>query len=207
RTLELIRRTADLIHTSLATETLPSTRGTYSALNFKESEPEREYAVDELLALGFSEVPWEGFDPRLIVDNKGQIVAVIAGQPHDPSYSAACMDAHDEIMQEGAAANFCKASSHHRGRFPAVNVGISYGKGQRVPSRLQNGALAAIVNRLIGSEAVMRMATYASATYNLWAPRLHRHYEEHLTALYDKVPHLRPNFPHSTFPCAAFNFG
>ncbi|PBK61848.1 hypothetical protein ARMSODRAFT_864955, partial [Armillaria solidipes] len=145
--------------------------------------------------------------PRPIVDNKGRIVAVIAGQPYDPSYSAACMDAHDEIMQEGAAANFRKASSHRRGRFPAVNVGISYGKGQRVPSRLQNGALAAIINRLVGSEAVMRMATYVSAAYNLWAPRLHRHYEEHLTALYDKLPHLRPNFPRSTFPCAAFNFG
>ncbi|PBK60324.1 hypothetical protein ARMSODRAFT_1026717 [Armillaria solidipes] len=111
-TLELIHHTTDPIHTSLATEALPSARGVYSALNFKESEPEREYAVDELLALGFSEVPWEGFDLRLIVDNKGQIVAVIAGQLHDPGYSAACMDAHDEIMQEGAAANFRKASSH-----------------------------------------------------------------------------------------------
>ncbi len=60
RTLELIRQTADPIHTSLATEALPSARGAYSALNFKESESEREYTVDELLALGFSEVPWEG---------------------------------------------------------------------------------------------------------------------------------------------------
>lgn len=101
-------------------------------------------------------------DPRLIVDNKERIVAVIVGQPHDPSYSAACMDTHDQIMQEGAAANFRKGPSRRRGRFPAVNVGISYGKGQRVPSRLQNGALATIVNRLIGSEAVMRMAAYAS---------------------------------------------
>ncbi len=101
-------------------------------------------------------------DPRPIVDNKGRIVAVIVGQPHDTSYSAACMGAHDEIMREGAAANFRKASSHRRGHFPAVNVGISYGKGQRVPSHLQNGVLAAVVNRLVGSEAVMRMATYAS---------------------------------------------
>ncbi len=36
---------------------------------------------------------------------------------------------------------------------------------------------------------------------------MHQHYEEHLTALYDKLPHLRPNFPRSVFPCAAFNFG
>ncbi|KAK0217789.1 hypothetical protein IW262DRAFT_1275064, partial [Armillaria fumosa] len=142
-----------------------------------------------------------------IVDREGRIVAVMAGQPHDPSYSAACMEAHDAILREGAAANFCKLSNHRRGGFLVVNVGISYGKGQRVPSRLQNGALAAIINRLVGSEAVMRMATYASASYNLWAPRLHRHYTDHLDALYEKLPHLRPNFARSVFPCAAFNFG
>ncbi|KAK0460476.1 uncharacterized protein EV420DRAFT_1670725 [Desarmillaria tabescens] len=46
-----------------------------------------------------------------------------------------------------------------------------------------------------------------AASYNLWAPWLHRHYEEHLAAMYDRLPHLRPNFPCSIFPCAAFNFG
>ncbi|KAK0483110.1 hypothetical protein EDD18DRAFT_1043054, partial [Armillaria luteobubalina] len=173
-----------------------------------ESEAEHGYSRAELLALGFTEVPWEGFDPRPIVDREGRIVAVMAGQPHDPSYSAACMEVHDAILREGAAANFCKPStSHRRGDFPAVNVGISYGKGQRVPSRLQNGALAAIINRLVGSEAVMRMATYASASLNLWAPRLHWHYADHLDALYSKLPNLRPNFARSVFPCAAFNFG
>ncbi len=72
------------------------------------------------------------------------------------------MEAFDEIMLEGEAAKFRKSSGHHRGHFPAVNVGISYGKGQKVPSRLQNGVLAAIVSRLVGSQAVIRMATYAS---------------------------------------------
>ncbi|PBK61323.1 hypothetical protein ARMSODRAFT_855007, partial [Armillaria solidipes] len=146
-------------------------------------------------------------DPRPIVDAKDRIIAVMAGQPSDPTYGPSCMEAFDEIMLEGEAAKFRKSSTHHRGRFPAVNVGISYGKGQRVPSRLQNGVLAAIVNCLVGSKAVIRMATYASASYNLWAPRLHHHYEEHLRALYAELPHLQSNFPRSVFPCAAFNFG
>ncbi|KAK0502400.1 hypothetical protein EDD18DRAFT_1065079, partial [Armillaria luteobubalina] len=143
-----------------------------------------------------------------IVDCQGRIVVVMVGQPHDPSYSAACMEAHDTILCEGAAANFCKPSNNHRcGGFPAVNIRILYGKGQKAPSRLQNGTLAAIINRLVGSEAVMRMATYASTSLNLWAPRLHRHYADHLNALYKKLPHLCPNFARSVFPCAAFNFG
>ncbi len=146
-------------------------------------------------------------DPRPIVNRQGHIVAVMAGQPHDLTYSAACMNAYDQIVAEGEGANFRQASKHHRGTFPAVNVGISYGKGQKVPACLQNGILAAIVNQLVSSEAVIQMATYANgkalcflprsltypavvASYNLWAPRLHSHYEEHLKALYSKLPHL-----------------
>ncbi|KAK0439090.1 uncharacterized protein EV420DRAFT_1279737 [Desarmillaria tabescens] len=207
RTLNLIRETAEPIYTSLTTEGLPTAKGAYSAVNFAGPDASKQYSADDLRALGFSEVPWEGFDPRPIVDCKGRIVAVIAGQPRDPSYSAACMEVHDDILREGQTANFRKNCHGRRGGFPAVNVGISYGKGQKVPSRLQNGVLAGIINRLVGSEAVRRMASYASASYNLWAPRLHRHYEEHLSVLYEKLPHLRPNFPRSIFPCATFNFG
>ncbi|KAK0187166.1 hypothetical protein F5146DRAFT_1209470 [Armillaria mellea] len=131
----------------------------------------------------------------------------MAGQPSDPGYGSSCMDAFDKIMQEGQAVKFRQSSSNRRGHFPAVNIGISYGKGQKAPCRLQNGVLAAVVNCLVGSRAVIRMAMYASASYNLWAPQLHRHYNEHLEALYGKLPHLQGNFPHSVFPCAAFNFG
>ncbi len=59
-TMRMIRETAEPIHTNLATEALPSAKGIYSALNFREPDAEQEYTVNELLALGFSEVPWEG---------------------------------------------------------------------------------------------------------------------------------------------------
>ncbi len=110
-------------------------------------------------------------DPRPIVDAKDRIIAVMAGQTSDPTYGSLCMDAFDEIMLEGQAARFRKSSKHRRGPFPAVNVGISYGKGQKVPSRLQNGVLAAVVNRLVGSKAVIRMATYASGECLVYRPK------------------------------------
>ncbi|KAK0187164.1 hypothetical protein F5146DRAFT_1105028 [Armillaria mellea] len=131
-------------------------------------------------------------DPRPIVDAEDQIIAVMAGQPSDLMYGSSYMDAFDEIMLEGEAAKFCKSSSHRWGCFPAVNVGISYGKGQKIPSCVQNGVLASIVNRLMGSKAVIWMAMYAS---------------EHLEALYSKLPNLQSNFPCSVFLCTAFNFG
>ena len=79
------------------------------------------------------------------------------------------MEAFDEIMLEGEAAKFRKSLSHCCGHFPAINVGISYGKGQKVPSRLQNSVLAAIISRLVGSKAVIRMATYASGECLVYA--------------------------------------
>ncbi len=86
----------------------------------------------------------------------------MAEQPSDPAYESSCMEAFDEIMLEGEAAKFHKSLSHHHRHFPAVNVGISYGKGQKVPSHLQNSALAAIVSQLMSSKAVIQMATYVS---------------------------------------------
>ncbi len=60
RTAKMIREMAEPIHTRLVAEALPSAQGAYSALNFKEPNADREYTIKELLALGFSEVPWEG---------------------------------------------------------------------------------------------------------------------------------------------------
>ncbi|PBK91252.1 hypothetical protein ARMGADRAFT_932861, partial [Armillaria gallica] len=36
---------------------------------------------------------------------------------------------------------------------------------------------------------------------------LYLHYKDHLDQLYKKLPHLKPNFEKSIFPCATFNFG
>ncbi|KAK0492855.1 hypothetical protein EDD18DRAFT_1357230 [Armillaria luteobubalina] len=80
-TLSLIQEKAVPIHTSLVTEALPLAKGAYSTKNVKESAAEHEYSCEELLALSFTEVPWEGFDPQPIVDRQGRIVAV-RPKPH-----------------------------------------------------------------------------------------------------------------------------
>lgn len=62
RTMKRIRETASTIYTNLQTEALPAAKGAYSALNVKIPEPEqeREYSAEELLVMGFREIPWEG---------------------------------------------------------------------------------------------------------------------------------------------------
>lgn len=46
-----------------------------------------------------------------------------------------------------------------------------------------------------------------TASFGLWAPKVHRYYKEHDDALHREFPHLGRNFPKSVFSCAAFNFG
>lgn len=46
-----------------------------------------------------------------------------------------------------------------------------------------------------------------TASFALWAPKVHRYYKEHDDALHREFPHLGRNFPKSVFSCAAFNFG
>ncbi|KAJ7161982.1 hypothetical protein C8R43DRAFT_880570 [Mycena crocata] len=144
-------------------------------------------------------------DARPLVDAEGRIFAVLAGQPRDPMYAAAVARAYDTITKEGDAAYFPYDMRHHRRA--AINVGLSYGKGQKVPSWLGTGPYAAMMERLLGDEDLKRMATFASAAFCLWAPRLYEYYREHKQALHAKYPHLGYIFGRSVFSCAAFNFG
>ncbi|KAJ7657028.1 hypothetical protein B0H17DRAFT_1213663 [Mycena rosella] len=106
------------------------------------------------------------------------------------------------------AANFpASMAKHRRGLFAVLNVGLSYGKGQTVPSRLFDSNYAGISDRLLGNLAIQRMGSYADTAFAAWAPRLYKYYHEHDTALRKHLPHLPRNFAGSVFSCAAFNFG
>ncbi|KAJ7172954.1 hypothetical protein C8R43DRAFT_873833 [Mycena crocata] len=158
--------------------------------------------------MGFTLVEWNGYDARPLVDAQGRIFAVLAGQPRDPTYAAAVHRVYQKMTEEAAGVHFPYDLRHHRrGLFAAVNVGLSYGKGQRVPCWLQNGAYTDMVSRLLKDPDVERMANFASATFYLWAPRLYGYYREHQEALHKHLPHLGYIFGRSVFSCAAFNFG
>ncbi|KAJ7179980.1 hypothetical protein C8R43DRAFT_1117322 [Mycena crocata] len=197
-----------VIPTTLDAADLPTAHGAYAAKKGDTHGSKKRRTLAEVLAMGFRLVPWDGFDSRPIIDAKGRIVAVLAGQPRDPTYAAAASAVFAAMNQERAAAQFPAAlSKQPRGPFPALNIGLFYGKGQRVPSRLRNGTYGALLQRLIGNSNVKRMAAFASAAFNLWAPKLYAYYRAHADALERHLPHLCPNFPRSVFSSAAFNFG
>ncbi|KAJ7768413.1 hypothetical protein B0H16DRAFT_1308066, partial [Mycena metata] len=199
------------IPTSLNAEELPAVHGGYSAI------PENKHAkygakkhrtLQELIAVGFQLIRWDGITARPIVDAHGRIIAVLAGRPSDPDYVPAVQAAYAAMAQERQQATFAAdLSRHRRGPFVALNCGIGYSKGQPVPSRINNGEHTAILQRLLGDHNIMRVATYASAAFNLWAPKVYCYYRDHDRRLRTKFPNLEPNFPKSVFSAAAFNFG
>ncbi|KAJ7028795.1 hypothetical protein C8F04DRAFT_924844, partial [Mycena alexandri] len=164
--------------------------------------------LTELIAVGFQLIKWDGVTSRPIVDVHGRIIAVLAGRPDDPSYVAAIQEAYAAMEEERKRAKFPATMRHHRrGAFPPLNTGFGYSKGQRVPSRMHNGEHSAIIQRLLGNTNVIRMATFGSAAFALWAPKVYEYYRSYDERLHAKVSGLERNFPKSIFAAAAFNFG
>ncbi|KAJ6574070.1 hypothetical protein B0H19DRAFT_1253833 [Mycena capillaripes] len=130
---------AEPFATSLDTAALPVARGAYGA---KVEQPGEKWgskkcrSLTELIfGLNFRLIRWNGIDPCPLIDSKGRIFAVLAGQPRDPTYKTSVAAAFGAIMQEGTAARFpAIMRKHRRGLFAAINVGLTFGKGQKVPT-------------------------------------------------------------------------
>ncbi|KAF8056168.1 hypothetical protein FPV67DRAFT_1431887 [Lyophyllum atratum] len=138
-----------------------------------------------------------------------RVFAVFVGRPsNDPTYRESCQRAYNVIMREGAQAKFSKSeTTHRRGDFPALNVGVTMGLGATYPTNLDNGPHAAMVERLISNPDIQRLAHFADFAFSLWAPKVYAHYINHIGGLFEKLTYLRRIFPKSIFPAAAFNFG
>lgn len=102
-------------------------------------------------------------NPTPLLDKEGRIFLVLAGRPDDPSYLAAADDAHDLLAREGRTANFRPdTTSHRRGDFPVLNVGVTHGMGTGRPVYLDNGPYIAVVDRLLAGQSIQRLAVFAS---------------------------------------------
>ncbi|KAJ7621788.1 hypothetical protein DFH06DRAFT_991468 [Mycena polygramma] len=146
--------------------------------------------------------------PKPLIDSKGRVIVVLAGQPRNDAYREAVERAFCAISNAGSEAQFPASMRHHRrGMFAAINVGLSYGKGQMHPGWLHNKEYAGIADRLLANKDIGRLAGFADAAFGLWAPRLYAHYRSCDAKLRRAHPDLRRPFAHSVFFCSAFNFG
>ncbi|KAG6849243.1 hypothetical protein H0H93_010125 [Arthromyces matolae] len=206
------------VQTALSSENLPVNYGAYTAKKdgLKKGDT-KAWTLSELKKEGLVVLEWDGqtdFPPpprsvsRPIVDKEGRIIAALVGQPQDPSFSKAATSAYETIAREGNAAAFRREESiHRRGPYPAVHCGVVHAKGTTEPVDVNCRRHAAMVNRLLADPNIRRLASFASASFQAWAPRVCQYYRLQLDALWGRMPHLRRIFPRSIFPSATFNFG
>ncbi|KAJ7803236.1 hypothetical protein B0H14DRAFT_3487658 [Mycena olivaceomarginata] len=185
--------------TGLDASTLPSTFGACAGKVEGASEKygsKVRRSLPNLIGLGFRLVDWDGLTSKPIIDSKGRIIAVLAGQPNHPEYRETVVLAFQAVCDAGDEARFpASMRKHRRGLFAAINAGLSYGKGQKTRH----------VKRMAGFADVADFS--ATAVFALWAPRLYAHYRDCDTKLDNSHPNLRRPFVGSVFFCAAFNFG
>ncbi|KAF8144515.1 hypothetical protein K438DRAFT_1922373 [Mycena galopus ATCC 62051] len=145
---------------------------------------------------------------RPLLDRHGRIIAVLAGRPAGEDYRATAAAAFCAIHDAGSEARFpASMRKHRRGLFAAINVGLLYGKGQKLPTWLHNKEYDSLADGLLANPYINRLAGFADSAFALWAPRLYADYRAHDAALRHRHPELRRPFESSVFFCAAVNFG
>ncbi|PPQ63302.1 hypothetical protein CVT24_006747 [Panaeolus cyanescens] len=164
-------------------------------------------SLNDLLAMGFEVVEWDGREARPIIDANGRVCGVLAGRPNDKTYDLSVDRACRFLQAESAPECFRpEESRHRRGPFAAVAFGISFGGGQKSAQRLVTGSHTGLVERVLSNRHISRLASYADGAFRTWSPRLYAYYR---STLLKASSHTRQriNFKGSCFAAMSVNMG
>ncbi|KAF6742010.1 hypothetical protein DFP72DRAFT_861224 [Ephemerocybe angulata] len=203
--LNISRQSVSALAKDLDFDALPASSSGYEAVNKGSSgskaprtleQVKKEMPVKQYIA-------WDGINPIIITDPAtGRVVFVGVGRPDDPRYAASLLRACEAILLAGTKIKLDK--DHRRGRgFGARNVGILHQQGPKKPYNLRTEP---VLEDLLANPDVERMATFQSAAFGLFLPKLYVKYHTLRTDVENHMD-LKWNFPRSVFSAAAFNFG
>ena len=118
-------------------------------------------SLDKWLAEGYCLIDWDRQTTRPIIDRDGRIIALLSGRPNDDSYTVACKEAYKLLEEIGKDMEFPDSCMEHmRGKFPAVNIGITHGKGTEKPHIRGKNAMNMRLKRIIEHSGFARIAQY-----------------------------------------------
>ncbi|KAJ7745310.1 hypothetical protein B0H16DRAFT_1462826 [Mycena metata] len=166
---------AKSLQIALDPDTLTVQWGAYQAgmpTDLEKFRAKKRWTLSQLIGLGFRRIQWDGIQGWPLPDVNGHIFAVLAGRPNTPAYSAAIACTFDLLVCAAAAraAASSAPASHRRGLYTAITIGLSYGQGQKIPSRLHSD-YPLLGQQLAADPAFQDIAAFgsvfASATFNL----------------------------------------
>lgn len=137
--------------------------------------------------------PLNGFSRTAvpIVDCLGRIIAILAGRPDDQlvpagrNWDKAISDAVTALKEARTKLRCNSGSSHRRGDFFALTVGLSYGGGQTKPGNLvHNKTACSVLDQLLSHPSFIRISGFSNGVFALWVPKLQKYYSDTLGSLY-----------------------
>ncbi|KZV68646.1 hypothetical protein PENSPDRAFT_582158 [Peniophora sp. CONT] len=118
-------------------------------------------------------------------------------------------DALAEDFSDAQELNLPASSSDgRRGKFIAINFGISYGGGQKEPRTLSPPSAAVeYVDQLKENPDLRRLAAWQSEIFASYQPKAYHHVRCKMARLHAWRSSLRPPFPRSVYTTACVNCG
>ncbi|KAJ3520669.1 hypothetical protein NMY22_g12652 [Coprinellus aureogranulatus] len=183
--------TATAVQTPLIIQDLPTNSTGYEA-TFDGPKEGETLGLQELISEGYEEIQWDGRQPLVLADSE-------TNKPHACSLSWP--------QREGL---YRESLIHKRGQgFAAVNFGNGAGHGPPEPYNLRKCAdqHPKVIDALLESSALSRLALHQSSTFQSTMPKLYAHYHSHTIPIRKRLTHLVPNWDKSIFSAAACNLG
>ncbi|KAK6966798.1 hypothetical protein R3P38DRAFT_2590214, partial [Favolaschia claudopus] len=194
-----------------------SKSGAWIASAGKRTARARRLRREILIKEGVLVIEWDGrqvWNPKLILDRHGNIIAVLLGRPEEEDDWDDVVRRVEELFArirkagEKSRAFRAKDLVHRRGRFAILATGVSFGGGQQRPGNLTHSKKRAkLVQCLLRDHSLRRIAGFQSSGLARYAPKLWKYYVETLSTLFENHDGLQHNFTNSVYPAATCNLG
>ncbi|CAA7258603.1 unnamed protein product [Cyclocybe aegerita] len=168
-----------------------------------------EDMVGEHSRFKFGYKPWDGKTPTPLLDDSTRVFGLLGGRPNDPGWEALQKQAAQDIEDARKRLSFPKDKlKHRRSASPAAAYGFSHRGGRTEPTPVQHSPEnEAILEKLIHSLALSRIASFASDIFATWHPRLYQYYTDYLNVLLEATSSLCRNWENSVWAAMTINFG
>lgn len=119
-----------------------------------------ERSITELVAAGFTYVPWQA-KSTYFVDRDNMVFAAVAAPPQKGNFIAAADRLFDHISTLSLRLPVPKL--HRRGNFPALNFGVHHGQGLKEPFNISlTDDASDVVEEVLQDADFQRLSTFQS---------------------------------------------
>ncbi|KAK1217089.1 hypothetical protein PQX77_020273 [Marasmius sp. AFHP31] len=172
---------------------------------------QKEYTLDEMVGpesrFKFNLIEWDGRETMRLIDAQNRVIVMCIGCPEDRKWGNVSQRLAVRVGQARQRTKIRKRN--RRGRFKALQAGVSYGMGMKKPAVLGQASRTNkdVMAELLEDGDMIRIAGAQSSAFETWSPDLYTSYAQNKCSLVEHDPSLHWNFPNSIFAAITINLG